>query len=41
MRQVWDSPRRNQRERTLERLQVMGSLLIAFAIVAAAAVALL
>jgi len=40
-RQVWDPPRRSRRERLLDRLQVVGALLIAFALVIAAVAALL
>ncbi|HEX5782702.1 MAG TPA: hypothetical protein VFX80_12315 [Solirubrobacteraceae bacterium] len=40
-RKVWDPPHRTPRERTLDRLQVMGALLIAFAVVIVAAIALL
>lgn len=38
---VWNPPRRTARERTLDRLQVMGALLIGFGIVVAAAIAVL
>jgi hypothetical protein len=40
-RQILSPPRRTPRERTLDRLKVMGALLIAFGIVVAAAVVLL
>ncbi len=39
--EVWTPPRRSRRERVLDRLQVMGALAIAFALVVAAATALL
>jgi hypothetical protein len=38
---VWNPPRRTRRERLLDCLQVMGALAIAFALVVAAAIALL
>lgn len=40
-RKVLNPPRRTRREQSLDRLQVMGALLIAFGIVVAAAIALL
>jgi hypothetical protein len=40
-REIFRQPRRTPRERLLDRLQVMGALAIAFALVVAAAIALL
>ena len=38
---AWNPPRRTRRQRMLDRVQVVGAVLIAAALVAAAAVALL
>lgn len=39
--EVWNPSHRSRRERMIDRLQVIGALMIAFGIVVAAAIALL